>query len=201
MESFKYEQLIQEGEYPTIPLSAINKNGPVSGIAPGQFRFVNYYSAVSDKVTRQVMVDVDDLVPDNQDPKKHPMAIMRVSQQIGDRAVDGYIVDCRRVLPFSMDRLDADGELLQIGEIKRRYNPVPALGIIVMNKIMKEPEYIGQIEGRDAALQLIHDVDKARKKAKKRAKKKAALRKGETTRPVLPNQKSIQPKVSDEHGS
>ena len=171
---FKSKRYTSNGEYPEIPIEAFSAEGQVKDMTPGFSKFVLDYTVMRDTVTKGVMIDTTDIVPEDQSAVTNRIAIMRIGQTICDKAIAGYVVDLRYKWPYMDDRLDEEGYIASAYK-QRRYKPEPALGIIVMNRVANQPEYIGIPEAEAAATQLRKFVDKARKAARREQEKLIAL--------------------------
>lgn len=156
---FDLKKYTSAGEYPRVPVEAYSTEGQITDIAPGFSKFVFDYTVMRDTVTKGIMIDTTDYVPEDQ-VAANRIAILRIDQKIGAKAISGYVVDLRYKWPYTDDRLDEEGYISPYKQ--RRYRPEPALGIIVMNRMMNQPEYIGIPEAEDAAAQLRKFVDDAR---------------------------------------
>lgn len=162
---FVFKRYTNIGDYPEIPAEAGSTEGQVKDITPGFSRFVFDNTVMRDTITKGVMIDTTDYVPEDQAAVANRIAIMRIDQKIGNKAISGYVVDLRYKWPYMDDRLDEDGYIASAYK-QRRYKPEPALGIIVTNRVVNQVEYIGIPEAEDAAAQLRKFVDDARKAAR-----------------------------------
>lgn len=174
---FVLKRYTKNGEYPEMPAEARSAEGQVKDMAPGFSKYVHNNTVMRDSVTSGIMVDTTDYVPEDQ-TAGNKIAVMRIDQEIGGKAVQGYVVDLRHAWPYVDDRLDEDGEVMSPYK-KRRYKPVPALGIIIMNRVMGKPEYVGIVEAEDAAAQLRKFVDDTREAVIREQNELIALHGGE----------------------
>lgn len=163
--AFAFKKYINKGDYPEIPVEAHSAEGQVKDMTPGFSKFVFDYTVMRDTITRGVMIDTTDYVPEDQGAAANRIAIMRIDQKIGNVGINGYVVDLRYKWPYVDDRLDEEGYIASAYK-QRRYRPEAALGIIVMNRIVNQPQYVGIPEAEDAAAQLRKFVDDARMAAR-----------------------------------
>lgn len=149
--------------YIAAPASVRVKRKPkIYDIMPGDWRFVSNSSTMVDEDSGRMSIDPRDNLPPQptrvEDLEARP-AVMRVLRGIGERALDGYIIDFRYVtLPLFEDRELSEG-VGSAAFMQRQQDYGAELPLGVIFKDIDTVRYIGHAEVVHDALHLAQQVD------------------------------------------
>lgn len=151
------------GGYIAAPASvrAAGKN-LIQNLLPGDWRLVMHVSAQLDQDSGIVSLDTTDSIPGKPTQLSEletRVGVMRILRGMGDKALDGWVLDYRYVKkPKTDDRELSEGVgSIKFMEAQSKFGAVLPLGAVFNDD--GEPHYIGKPEAKAETLWLAQQVD------------------------------------------
>lgn len=135
----------------------------LANIPPDEIVYAGPGSVVRDVETGQLTLDTYDMAlgyPTMEWWVRQNPAVMRVVRVLGDKALDGYLVDCRRIGVFTYRDMDLENgpESQQFQRYRERAGTVFPLGALF--NLGGFVEYVGHPELQDLAEDMMRRIDR-----------------------------------------
>lgn len=162
LSAFDETSITRDG-YVEVPLGArMRQNDRIKHLEVDAWGFVGSGSVPIDEASNRMAIDTNDKrvpKPTNLAEFINRPVVMRVVQQIGERAVAGFVVDCRRVTHFVYDEMGLDEGVASTAFLERQaeYGTELPLGVVFDDD--EKVLYVGHAEAEPNALYLAQQVD------------------------------------------
>jgi len=157
-----FDKILPQNGGIVVPETVVEGISRINNLPPDDWAFVSRGSVVRDMSTGELVIDTVDRIPEEPasltELELRP-AVMRVIRVIGDVAIDGYLVDYRRIKVFDRSNRGLEHGVDSPEHQEIRTNLGAALPLGVIFAVYEETHYYGDENFADQALRLANSVD------------------------------------------